>query len=590
MRPQSSPSYSLSSVARIRIWYGLLLLLTGIFVVRLFYLQIIRHEHYQKAALTTQLKEYQIPAARGIIEVQNGDDTVPIVLNEIKYTLYADPIYVEDPAAAALAVAGVIGGDATEYERQLTTKDTRYVVLAKKLDEDVKHRLDELELKGIGTREATYRTYPQGTLAAQLLGFVSDDGEGTYGLEQALNDRLKGTPGQIRAITDAQGVPLAGNKDNIVTEPEEGEHIVLTIDLGMQERLEEVLEEWAKKTKSSLAGAMIMDVNSGAIKAMANYPTYNPAEFFKVEDAAVFNNALVSAPMEVGSIIKPLTVAAAMNENKVNKNTTYHDPGSYRIDGATVRNVEISSGVGQRSMADILRMSLNTGATWLLMQMGDGSLGEKARTTWHDYLVNRYQFGKPTGVEQGYEAGGSVPHPTEGFGLDIQFANTAFGQGMTATMLQMGSALSAVLNGGTYYQPRLVHATVNDEGQQQLKESIVKQQNVVRPEVGRGVADLMEETFTAGHAIYGMRELRPAFRIGGKTGTAQVPRPDGGYYEDRFNGTFMGWVGGNEPQYVILVRVDTPKVGGYAGTTAAAPIFAELATALIDNFGVTPKQ
>jgi stage V sporulation protein D (sporulation-specific penicillin-binding protein) len=589
-----------SSLTRIRLWYALLLVFCGLILIRVFYLQVIRHNYYQSAALSGQLKEYEIPAQRGVIEAYNGDQVMPLVLNEVKYTLFADPKFIKDPEKSARAVEKLIGGDRNYYEEQMEA-DSRYAVLAKKLSKDQKALVDDARKqesddlagkqgavylwKGIGTREAAYRTYPQGIMAAQVLGFVNDEGEGKYGLEEALNNQLKGTPGLLKAITDARGIPLASNRDNVSVEPKAGERTLLTLDIGMQQRLEEILKTGLDNAKSGSGGALIIEAHSGAVKAMANYPTFNPADFFKVEDASVFTNATVSAPLEVGSVMKPLTVAAALDKGVINKNTTYYDPGFWKIGDAKVTNIEEVGGAATKSISDILRQSLNTGATWLLMQMGGGEINEKARVTWHDYMVNRYQFGHLTGIEQGYEAGGSIPDPVDGFGLNIQYANTAFGQGMTATPLQMAAALSSVVNGGTYYKPRLVEKTNNSVH----KPEIVKQ-GVVSSSAAKETRDLMEYAFSQNYRGYGMSSLRPEYAIGGKTGTAQVPRPEGGYYEDRYNGMFMGFVGGNDAQYVIVVRVNEPKIAGYAGSKAAGPIFSALATMLIDNFGVTPKS
>lgn len=590
MYPSQPAKPVFGPIQRIRVWYALLLVLSAVFVVRLFYLQIIRHDYYQTAALSGQLKEYEIPPERGVIAAHNGEAVVPIVLNETKYTLFVDPVYVKDPEDAAEKIASVIGGNSKEYEDKIKATDTRYMVLAKKLDKEQSEKIKALELKGIGTRETPYRTYPQGALAAQLLGFVNDDGVGKYGLEEALNDELKGRPGQLKAITDAQGVPLAANRDNIVTEARAGSRIILTIDIGMQQQLEDILKTGLERAKSDSGSALVLDARTGAVKAMANYPTYNPGEFYKVEDGNVFNNAVVSAPLEVGSIMKPLTTAAALDLGVINKNTTYHDPGFWKIGDAKVTNIEEAGGAGTKSIGDILQQSLNTGATWLLMQMGGGEINEQARTRWYDYMTNRYHFGKATGIEQGYEAEGSVPHPTEGFGLNIQYANTAFGQGTTQTTLQMAAAMASVINGGNYYRPHLVEKTVDSSGKETVKQPEILHANVVRAEASRDTRELMEYAFSKNYRGYGMKTLPPEFAIGGKTGTAQVPKPGGGYYDDRYNGMFQGYVGGNEPQYVIIVRVNEPKIGGYAGSKAAGPIFVDLANMLMNNFGVTPKQ
>ncbi len=575
---------------RIRIWYAFLLVVTAIFLVRLFYLQVIRHDYYQQAALRGQLKQYEIEPERGTLVAHNGAEITPIVLNQTLYMLYADPKFIKNSGATAAAVQKVIGGDASAYEIKMKA-NSRYEILAKKLSKQQHEAIRALKLKGVGTQQTNYRTYPQGQLAAQVLGFVNDEGAGQYGLEQALNNELKGKAGKLKAITDARGVPLAANKDNIIINPEAGRKILLTIDLGMQQQLEDILKQQLEDTKASLSSALILEAKTGAVKAMANYPTFNPAEFSKVEDQAVFRNAAAADAFEVGSIMKVLTAAAALDQGVVNKNTSYYDPASFKIDDATVRNIEEDGGPGTKSIADILQLSLNTGATWLLMQMGGGQINQKARVAWHDYLVNHYQFGKPTGIEQSNEGSGVVPDPIEGFGLNIQFANTAFGQGQTETLLQMGAALAAVVNGGTYYQPHLVDAYVGSDGRLDTKAPKIVKQNVVSPAVSKDIQEFMAYILQKNKLNYGTRDLRPEYVYGGKTGTAQISKPGGGYYDDRFEGTFLGFIGGNEPEYVIVVRVSEPRnISGYAGAKAAAPVYFKLADMLINNFGVKPKS
>ncbi len=585
---QSAPQPS-SFTTRIRIWYALLLFVMGLFLLRLFYLQVIKHDYYSKAALAGQLKQYEIPAVRGIISAHDGDANLPIVLNETLYTLFADPKFVKDPHQVASQVQQIIGGQASKYE-QAMQQDTRYAILAKKLSKAQKDKLDGLQLRGLGTRDEPHRTYPQGDLAAQLLGFVNDDGEGKYGIEQFMNDSLKGQPGKLKAITDAQGVPLLANPDNVITKPQNGKSIVLTVDISMQRQLEDILKAGLDKSNSKSGSALIIDPNTGAIKAMANYPSYKPAEFYKVNDPNVFNNAAVSSPLEPGSIMKTLTTSAALDRGVIKANSSYFDPNQWTIDGYTITNVEKNGGPGRRSIKDILQLSLNTGATWMLMQMGGGQINAKARNVWHDYMTNSFRLGQPTGVEQGYEAAGSVPDPNKGFALNLQYANTAFGQGISVTMLQMSAAISSVLNGGTYYRPYLVDAFIDNNGQQTTTKPEILNSHVVKPAVSADLKQLMEYVVTSNHSIYGMPQLPPSnYIIGGKTGTAQISKPGGGYFEDRFNGTFLGFVGGDKPQYVIAVRVNDPRIGNYAGRGAAAPIFSNLANMLIDNFEVTPK-
>ena len=581
------------AVGRIRLFFVLVAVAIGVFWVRAFYLQVIRHDYYVQAAKSDQLKEYEVPAQRGIIQAHTGDNLVPIVLNQKLYTIFADPTLVKDAERAAESLAAVLGGKTEDYKRKLETEHTRYVVIAKKVDADQKKAVLKHKFPGIGAQEMAYRTYPNGSLAAQLLGFVNDEGAGVYGVEQALNTKLAGKAGQLKAVTDINGVPLAANSDNIEIAPVSGSNLVLTIDVAMQKQLEGILKDGVERAKSTHGSALIIDPYSGAIKAMANWPTYDPNKYAAVDDPAVFNNGAVSEPLEVGSSMKPLTAAAALDLGVIKPDTTYSDPAMWRVDGYKITNVEEDGGPGQRSIAQLLNLSLNTGATWLLMQMskpGGTQINQQGRERWHDYMVNHYRFGQPTGIEQGYEAEGSVPDPVKGFARDLTYANTSFGQGMTATPLQMAAAYSSIVNGGVYYQPRLVDQIVAADGKSTNVAPKILNSRVVSPTVSEQMRPLLEYV-VENHSI-GSRFDQRLYSVGGKTGTAQVADPGGagGYKANDFNGTYVGFVGGDKPQYVIAVVVYEPRIGGYAGSVAAQPIFANLATMLIDNFGVTPRS
>ncbi len=582
-----------NSNRRLSIWYGILLFILVIFVARLFYLQIVRHDYYRAQALADQLKEYVIPAERGVIKAHEGGAVVPLVLNEKLYTLYVDPVYIKDAAADAAKVAAVTHGDVAAYQKAMKTSGSRYQILARRLGPDQKAQIDALMLSGVGTQGQDYRTYPQGTLAAQVLGFVNNDGQGKYGVEQALDKSLTGIAGKLKAITDAAGVPLAASKDNQAVAPQSGKDILLSLDLGMQKQLETILKAGTQRASSPSASALIMDPGTGAIKAMANYPTYDPAQYFNTADANLFNNAAVSSPLEVGSSMKVLTTSAALDSGAIKADTTYIDPGHWELDGHTISNIEEDGGPGRHSITDILNLSINTGAVWMLMQMGGqtGQVTQAGRDKWHDYMVKHFGLGQPTGIEQGYEASGYIPDPDKGYGLQLTYANTAFGQALTVTPLQMAAALSSILNGGTYYQPRLVDGTIDGNGKLTPKKPVIVRSNVVSPSVGQSLRAMLEyavkDHFKQGFSYLNFSDN---FSVGGKTGTAQIADPAGGYYANRFNGTYVGFVGGDKIQYVIAVRINEPHLGKYAGSGAAQPIFSDLAHMLIDNFNVIPKS
>ena len=577
------------AVMRLRVCYAALIFVLAVFGVRLFYVQIIRYDHYKKAALSDQLKQYDIPASRGIISVHEGGTTVPIVLNQQLYTLYADPVYIKDPGSVADKITRAIGGSADTYESLMRTKDSRYVILAKKLTEAQHKKFVGLKLAGVGTQEQDYRTYPQGTMAAQLLGFVSNDGAGKYGLEQALNTQLKGVAGQLKAITDINGVPLAASKNNTQTQPVAGDDLLLTLDLSIQQQTEALLKKGVEHSKATSGSAVVIDPQTGAIKAMANYPTYDPSNYANVEDASLFNNQAVSHPIEVGSIMKSLTTAAALDTGAIRANQTYYDPAHFTVDEFNITNIEEDGGAGTRSIADILNLSLNTGATWELMQMGGGDINRKARDTWYNYLTNHYLLGKVTGVEQGYEATGYVPSPqNNGAGINLTYANTAFGQAMTATPVQMAGALSAVVNGGTYYRPHLVDSATAANGKITKKTPEVVKRGIVSNQVTSEIIPLLQNVVDKHYFDRSFDQSK--YMVGGKTGTAQVAMPGGGYSDSLFNGTYMGFVGGDKAQYVIVVFIQHPTIGGYAGTAAAQPVFGDIAHMLIDNSFVAPKS
>ncbi len=576
---------------RIRVLYGVIFSICIIIGLRLFYIQVIRYGYYESQAQLSQLKRYEIPAERGTIFALDGDEKVPLVLNELRYNIVADPEIIIDKEETALRMADVLKISKDDIKKSLE-RESRYEILAKKQTKDIKEKVEKLmaggDIIGVFAEKTVQRVYPQGILAAQVLGFVDDDSTGRYGVEESLEKDLSGTAGRVRALTDQNGVPLLANGENTQTEPVDGLEVTLTIDVAMQKQAEKILEDGLKAAISNSGSIIIINPNNGQIKALANYPSYNPAEFNKVENAQIFTNPAVSAPLEPGSIMKALTLAAGLDSGAVSRDQTYYDPSFWKIDDATVRNVEEDGGAAMRSMVDILRYSLNTGATWLVMQMGGGELNEKGRSAWHDYLTNHYHLGKTTNIEQGYEEPGYVPDPLEGYGLNIQYANSSFGQGISATPLQMGMAIAAVVNGGTYYQPTLVAGKTDGQGNYTENEPKVVSADIVSPDVSSTIVEFMQVALEKNNLL--KQFAREGYIVGGKTGTAEVPNPAGGYYDDRFNGTYVGFVGGNRPEYIIMVRVDEPKIGGYAGTSAAGPIFGYAVNMLIDNFSVQAKS
>ncbi len=583
-----------ATIKRVRFWYGLLTIVLVVFGIRLFFLQVVDYSHYHAAALSDQLKQYQIPADRGIIEAQDGSNVVPIVLNQKLYTLYADPVYIKHPNQVAAKIVPVIGGNANQYAGLMHTKNTRYVILAKKLSPSQNQRVLALRIPGIGTQGQDYRVYPEGSLASQVLGFVDGNGKGQYGIEQALNKQLSGKAGQVKAVTDVNGVPLPATKGNIEQPPVNGDTVVTTLDLPMQAQMEKILQQEYKKTKSQGISALIMDPDTGQIKAMANYPTYDPSNYQNVTNPAVFQNGAVTDAIEPGSSMKTLTTSAALDQGVIQPNSSFYDPAHWVINGFNITDIAQDGGAREQNIASILALSLNTGATWMLMQMSDPGhtqITAKGINAWHNYMVNHFRLGQPTGIEQGYESAGYVPPANMNDpSIDLRYANTSFGQGVQLTALQLGAALSSVLNGGTYYQPTLVSETIKASGQTQVNKPKVVEKHTVGPNIGKELIPLMQNVVTTYHNEgFSYMSFPSNYIVGGKTGTAQVAKPTGGYYKNTYNGTYVGFVGGDKPQYVIVVFNIKPGIPGYAGSYAGQPVFSDLAHMLIDNSYVTPK-
>jgi stage V sporulation protein D (sporulation-specific penicillin-binding protein) len=584
-----------TSVKRVRVWYGALLLILVIFGIQLFNVQIIKYGHYKAAALSDQLEQYKIPATRGLIEAQQGNSVVPIVLNQELYTLYVDPTLVKNTDRMAPKIAKIIDGNSTDLASLMKTKNTRYVILGKKLTSNQSNAVLGLRIPGVGTQGQDYRVYPDGSLASQVLGFVNNNGQGEYGIEQALNKQLSGTPGRLKAVTDANGVPLAASKGNIDVKPSNGDNVVTTINLPMQEQMEQILKKDYQTTHSQGLSAIIMDPYTGQIKAMANYPTYDPSNYQNVSNPELFQNAAVDNAIEPGSSMKTLTTSAALDQGAITPNESFYDPAHWLVDGFNITDIEQDGGAREQNIASVLALSLNTGATWMLMQMSDPGntiINQKGINAWHNYMVNRFRLGQPTGIEQGYESGGYVPPANMNDpSIDLTYANTAFGQGVQLTALQLISALGSVINGGTYYKPTLVSQYVSDNGQVTNNNPKVLERNVVSPKVGQELIPLMENVVTTYyHEGFSFMNFGPNYMVGGKTGTAQLAQPGGGYYSNIFNGTYIGFVGGNKPQYMIDVFNIKPNVPGYAGSEGGQPVFADLAHMLINDSYVTPKS
>lgn len=567
-----------------------LLVIFSIFTVRLFYLQVIRHDYYVSEANAVQISKLTVNPERGNIYAMDGGVTVPLVLNEKVFTVFADPSEVEDPDKIVSSLRAIAGGNiAKDFEGNLRNDKLRFTVLARHVTRAQAELIKKENLAGVGFQENTRRVYPESTLGAQMLGYVDIDGNGQYGLEGALHDRLAGKAGMLETVTDVRRIPLTIGDDDTRIPAKNGDNIVLTVDRNIQSRAEQALRTGLEKAKATKGSIVVMDPRNGSVLAMANLPTYNPAKYTEIEDYGLFQNGVVSQPYEAGSVIKALTMGVGLDSGAISYDDTYNNTGVVRVDGSTIRNVEEDPIDPAATMTDILRYSLNTGVVYVLQQMGGGQVNKQARDSLYHYFHDQYRFGKKTGIEQAGESPGIIVGPDEGEGNNIRYANMTFGQGMDVTMIQTASAFSAVINGGIFYQPHLVAGTLNEDNTVQRSSPKIIARNVVSPEASSQTKRMIREGRNQG--FFGQFD-REGYYIGGKTGTSQVIDPKTGKYsDDNSIGTYIGFGATDTPSYVIMVKVEDSKLSsGYEGTTAAGPIFNDLNNWMIDYLKIQPKQ
>lgn len=562
-------------------------ILGAVFVIRLFFLQVIMHSHYEAEALREHVSKFTIEAKRGQIYAHDGKNNyAAMVLNEPVYTVFADPRFVKDHTKVENALRKIAGGNLVKgFEDGLRDEKRQYVVLARNVNKSQADLIkkEKLDSQGIGLQESEKRVYPENQLAAQVLGFVNGEGKGQYGIEEGINDLLSGKDGQLKAVTDVHGIPISVGQESVQTPPQNGKNVVLTIDRNIQNKVEQALKTGLERSKATKGSIVVMDPNTGKILAMANAPTYNPNDFSQVTDYTVFQNRIVSDPYEPGSVIKALTMGIGLNERKIEPRTTYNNTGSIKIDDATIRNV-LTSPTGAVTMTQVLQYSFNTGAVWVLEQLGGANqINQAAKDKLYAYFTNNYLFGTRTGIELAGEAKGLVPTSDES---DVTYANMTFGQGVNISMLQVAGAFSAAINDGQYYTPQIVDGYLDDKKQFTAKAPTMRKNDVITPDSSAKLRQMLAEARAKG-LVTGDK---PGYTTGGKTGTAQVYNPQTGRYDDKATiGSYLGFGGQDKPQYVIMVRVDDATIAGYSGSAAAAPIFTDISNWMIDYLQIAPK-
>ncbi|HMQ09402.1 MAG TPA: penicillin-binding protein 2 [Candidatus Nanoperiomorbaceae bacterium] len=582
----TNQSEKLSRASRLTI--GLFLVL-AIFLVRLFYIQVINHEEFLAKANQMQISKRTINPERGQLYAkdQNGE-IVPLVLNQTVYTVFADPTQVKDVKKVEKLVTDVAGDQMIEANfDKLTSTTLQYVVLARQITHSQAEKIQEADLAGVGLQSSSRRVYTEGKLANQVLGFVNADGEGQYGLEQYLNTELTGEAGLLQSVTDVRRIPLTIGVHDVSIPAKDGTDYVLTIDRSVQAQAESILQEGLNNVNSDSGSIIVMDPNNGHIVAMANYPDFDPSNYTKVTDAAAFQNHAVSYAFEPGSVMKAMTTSMSLDLGTINPDTTFTDPNCMQIDDAKICNAEGDEKFTGRTftMTKVLQYSLNTGVMWQLQQIGGGDITKAARQTMYEYFHDKYRFGQKTGVEQPGEVGGTIFSPDNVQGNKVRYANMTFGQGVSVTMVQMAAAFSATVNGGTYYQPTLIDGTLDQDGKETANQSKVVSDNVISDSASSNIRKMM---FEARRGSWPTAD--GGYYVGSKTGTAQIyDDATKTYSKDRTTGTTIGFGADKDgnAQYVIMVRIEYSGKQGFAGSVAANPVFTKMSNWLAQYEGIT---
>jgi cell division protein FtsI (penicillin-binding protein 3) len=563
-----------------------LVVLSALMTWRLFHLQVMNRDRYLVMASQSHNRKYSIPASRGQIYLKDGEGKVPLALNQNLKLLYADPSMIKDKVKTSKILAPELG-ESEQVLYQKLNQPGEYVVLKRQLSQDAAKKIAKLNLIGINSLDQPSRTYPEGSLAAQVVGFVNGDGVGQYGIEGYLNEQLAGKPGLLKAKTDVMGNPIA-TADNIVKAPENGTSYVLTIDRNIQAQAEKFLRQGVENVKAKSGSVIIMDPKTGAIRAMANWPSFDPNNYGAVEDYSVFSNAVVSNQFEPGSGFKAFAMAAGLDSKKVRAETTFNDTGEVEVDGRKIRNAA-NHKYGISTMSDVMQKSLNTGMVFILKQLGGDAdkINLAGKKLLHEYITKKFGFGVATGIEQSGEAAGHINPPSNRNGNNVNYANMTFGQGLTVTMLQMVDAIAAVANGGELYQPYLIEQSIAADQSTKTTQPKLINGRVISSETSRQLTEMMVRVVEHGS---GWPAKMKGYRVAGKTGTAQIPKANGQGYEETKNiGSFVGFAPVDDPKFVMMVRINEPNVAGFAESTTV-PVFAQIAQWLVGYYGIPPQS
>jgi cell division protein FtsI/penicillin-binding protein 2 len=547
---------------RIRLLLVFLLAVFGISLARATWLQTVRAADLSRLASSQHHETVTIPAGRGAIVDRMG---VQLAIGEEAVTVYANPRQVTNPRAVALAAAKTLGVDADVLYPQLLDKSKGFVYVMRKADAERAKLLQRRNLPGIGFLPEEERVYPQGAVAAHVLGYAGTDNRGLAGLELQLERVLGGRAGSETFVKDPFGRVL-----NVVeSSPERpGRDVFLTIDHTIQANAESVLRSTVSQWGAQRATAVVLDVQTGGILAMGVAPGFDANDYARTE-VERHRNVAVTDTYEPGSTFKLVTVAAALAEGLVNESTPFTLPYGIHVADRVVHDAE-PRGTETMSVSQILSRSSNVGAITLAQLLGPQRLAR-----W----IERFGFGEPTGIDFPGESRGIVLPVEQWSGSTI--GNVPIGQGIGVTAVQMAAAYAAVANGGVWIAPHLVDHVSGE------RRARPERRRVLSEPVAGHVLRMLENVVSEGT---GTLAAVPGYTIAGKTGTAAKPDPvNGGYSTSNYVASFIGIVPAGRPRFVILVSVDEPR-GAIWGGVVAAPAFKRIADFALQYLEVPPDN
>ncbi len=554
------------SARRLRVVFWLLALSTVVLAARITYWQTVGRSALLGLATGQLRSDLAIPAHRGVIRDRNGAILATTV--DLR-SLYAIPGRIPDHAGAAARLGPLLGQAPAAIEKTLGS-GAEWLFLKRRLPEEVARQVAALDIPGLGFETEPKRLYPNGTVGAHVLGFVNDEGIGQYGVEGRYDAALKGADGRLLVERDPSSRALATGLRTEVP-ARNGADLTLTIDLVFQAAAERELRAAIEKEGAKGGSVVVLDPRDGAVLALVSYPTFDPARVAQADPEALRDRS-IAWTYEPGSTMKAVTVSGAIDQRVVTPSTTYNDVG-YAVIGGRRLNNALGKAWGPTTVQQVLERSLNAGAAFIASRLGAEKL--------HEYL-GRFGFGVPTGVDLAGEQSGTVRPLAEWYPVDLGTAS--FGQGLSATPLQVAAAYAAIANGGTLYRPYVVASRRDADGEHRTAPVVVRR--VIAPETAATLRAMLTSAVDNGLA---KNASLAAYSVAGKTGTAQVPSEDGRYIDDVYISSFAGFVPAESPRLVVVIVLDEPQ-SRLLGTVTATSAFRGMAIDMLRNARVQPDR